>query len=143
MPGKIKMSNRNQPQTDAQLLATVRDMVKVQQGNQALKEKELSVEQERIRSNEKIALASIQSQKEDRLAQMNVISKFQIAKYAIIALVSMGIFAIIWYAMHSGNTAFAIELAKMVIPLVVGLFGGYGIGRYKTTTEQKTAQTDE
>ncbi|QIA76124.1 hypothetical protein [Rodentibacter caecimuris] len=54
------------PQTDVQLLATMRDLVKVQQANQAVKEKELAVEQERIKSNEKIALASIDAQKGDR-----------------------------------------------------------------------------
>ncbi|MDY2947057.1 MAG: hypothetical protein SOS93_04380 [Mannheimia varigena] len=70
-------------QTDAQLLATMRDLVKVQQANQAVKEKELEVEKKRIESNEKIALASIEAQKEDRLAQMNTISKFELAKYII------------------------------------------------------------
>lgn len=63
------------PQTDAQLLATMRDLVKVQQANQAVKEKELAVEQERIKSNEKIALASIEAQKGDRNEQIKAVSK--------------------------------------------------------------------
>lgn len=133
----------NKQQSEAQMLATMRDLIKTQQANQAVKEKELVVEQERIRSNEKIALASIQAQKEDRLAQMGVISKFQIVKYGMIALISIGVFVIIGYAMYTNNTAFAIELAKMIIPLIIGLLGGYGIGRNKTNSEQNKDRNDE
>ncbi|MFK5217207.1 hypothetical protein [Glaesserella parasuis] len=57
------MNNKNPQPTDAQLLATMRDLVKVQQANQAVKEKELELERKRIESNEKIALASIEAQK--------------------------------------------------------------------------------
>lgn len=129
------MSSYKNPQNDAQLLAAMRDMVKVQQANQSVKEKELQVEQERIKSNEKIALASIQAQKEDRLAQMGVFSRFQIIKYIFGGVICIGIFFLIWYAMKTENTAFAIELAKMLVPLIVGLVGGYGLGRHKTNKE--------
>lgn len=125
----------NPPQADAQLLATVRDLVKVQQANQSVKEKELQVEQEKIKSNEKIALASIQAQKEDRLAQMDLFSRFQVIKYIFGGVIAVGIFILIWYSMKTNNTAFAIELAKMLVPLIVGLISGYGIGRYKTNKE--------
>lgn len=137
------MSNKNQTQTDAQMLATMRDMMKVQQGNQALREKELSVEQERIKSNEKIALASIQAQKEDRLAQMSVISKFEMIKYIFGGGISIGIFAVIGYAMYSGNTQFAIELAKLIVPLIVGLIGGYGLGKHKSNNQKDEKNVEE
>lgn len=94
MSNLITSSNKN-PQNDAQLLAAIRDMVKVQQANQSVKEKELQVEQERIKSNEKIALASIQAQKEDRLAQMDLFSRFQVIKYVFGGVISVGVFVLV------------------------------------------------
>lgn len=130
-------------QTDAQLLATMRDLVKVQQANQAVKEKELEVEKKRIESNEKIALASIEAQKEDRLAQMNTISKFELAKYIIIGIAIFGSVLLVGFGMYTGHTAFIIELSKMIVPLLIGLFSGYGIGRYKANNEQNRKSDDE
>lgn len=103
------MSSNKNPQNDAQLLAAMRDMVKVQQANQSVKEKELQVEQERIKSNEKIALASIQAQKEDRLAQMDLFSRFQVIKYVFGGVISVGVFVLVWYAMKTNNTEFALN----------------------------------
>lgn len=136
------MSSNKNPQNDAQLLAAMRDMVKVQQANQSVKEKELQVEQERIKSNEKIALASIQAQKEDRLAQMDLFSRFQVIKYVFGGVISVGVFVLVWYAMKTNNTEFAIELAKMLIPLIVGLIGGYGLGRHKNNNENNSKEDD-
>ena len=44
------MNNKNPP-NDAQLLAAMRDLVKVQQANQAVIEKELDLDRKRIESN--------------------------------------------------------------------------------------------
>ncbi len=123
-------------QQDKQLIETVRELVKVQKTNNAVKEKELSIEQERIKSNEKIALASISAQKEDRFAQMSIISKFEIAKYIIIFTIIIVVTIVVWHSMGTGNTDFIIELAKMLIPLIAGCFGGYGYGRYKSVAEK-------
>ncbi|UXN34356.1 hypothetical protein N8E86_09915 [Avibacterium paragallinarum] len=135
--------NNKSSQTDSQLLATMRDLVKVQQANQAVKEKELAIEQERIKSNEKVALASIQAQKEDRLAQMSTISKFELAKYVIIGIAIVGTILLIAVGMYTNNTQFIIEFSKMIVPLLVGLFSGYGIGRYKAHSEQNKKADDE
>ncbi|WP_315569447.1 hypothetical protein [Haemophilus parahaemolyticus] len=136
------MSSNKNPQNDAQLLAEMREMLKVHKQINSSKEKELQVEQERIKSNEKIALASIQAQKEDRLAQMDLFSRFQVIKYVFGGVISVGVFVLVWYAMKTNNTEFAIELAKMLIPLIVGLIGGYGLGRHKSNNENNSKEDD-
>lgn len=44
--------------------------------------------------------------------------------------------------MKTNNTEFAIELAKMLIPLIVGLIGGYGLGRHKSNNENNSKEDD-
>ncbi|ETD72977.1 hypothetical protein V757_00910 [Pelistega indica] len=78
------MSDHRPPQT--QLVETVRDLIKTQQVTQAIKEKELDIELERIRSNEKIALESINAQKGDRNEQIQAISSLHLQRNVLIGL---------------------------------------------------------
>lgn len=119
----------------------MRDMVKAQKANTAIKEKELAIESDRIKSNERLALASIDAQKQDRLAQMRIVSKFEGFKYMLWGAFVVGVFSFAVYAMHSQNTTFFMDVLKMAAPLVAGALGGYGYGRY-TTIQEKTP-TDE
>lgn len=130
------------PQTDAQLLATMRDLVKVQQANQAVKEKELAVEQERIKSNEKIALASIEAQKGDRNEQIKAFSKMHTQRNIIIGVVIVAVVAIIFVSMFTDNTAFALEVLKIGGALLAGYIAGFGRGK-TTALEQQRRNEDE
>ncbi|TGY50843.1 hypothetical protein E5343_00390 [Rodentibacter caecimuris] len=130
------------PQTDVQLLATMRDLVKVQQANQAVKEKELAVEQERIKSNEKIALASIDAQKGDRNEQIKAVSKMHTQRNIIIGIVIVAVVAVIFVSMFTDNTAFALEVLKIGGALLAGYIAGFGRGKI-TTLEQQRRNEDE
>lgn len=125
------------PQTDAQLLATMRDLVKVQQANQAVKEKELAVEQERIKSNEKIALASIEAQKGDRNEQIKAVSKMHTQRNIIIGIVIVAVVAVIFVSMFTNNTAFALEVLKIGGALLAGYIAGFGRGKNAVLEQQK------
>lgn len=125
------------PQTDAQLLATMLELVKVQQANQVVKEKELVVEQERIKSNEKIALASIEAQKGDRNEQIKAISKMHTQRNIIIGIVIIAVVAVIFISMFTDNTAFALEVLKIGGALLAGYIAGFGRGKSSILEQQK------
>ncbi len=127
----------HKPQTDAQLLAAMRDLVKVQQANQAVKEKELEVEKKRIESNEKIALASIEAQKGDRNEQIKTFSKMHTQRNIIIGVVIVAVVAIIFVSMFTNNTAFALEVLKIGGALLAGYIAGFGRGKTAVLEQQK------
>lgn len=134
------MNNKNTQQTDTQLLAAMRDLVKVQQANQAVKEKELDLERKRIESNEKIALASIEAQKGDRTNQMTTISKLHFQRHILIGIGIVTVSGIVIAAMYTDNTAFALEMLKIGGALLAGYLAGFGRGKAKTLEKQQNEE---
>lgn len=130
------MNNKNPP-NDAQLLAAMRDLVKVQQANQAVKEKELDLERKRIESNEKIALASIEAQKGDRDQQITTISKLHSQRHVLIGVVVIIIAIIVIVAMYTNNTDFALEMLKIGGALLAGYWAGFGRGKASILEKQQ------
>ena len=130
------MNNKNPP-NDAQLLAAMRDLVKVQQANQAVKEKELDLERKRIESNEKIALASIEAQKGDRDQQIPTISKLPSQRHILIGVVVIIIAIIVIVAMYTNNTDFALEMLKIGGALLAGYWAGFGRGKASILEKQQ------
>lgn len=130
------MNNKNPP-NDAQLLAAMRDLVKVQQANQAVKEKELDLERKRIESNEKIALASIEAQKGDRDQQITTISKLHSQRHILIGIVVIIIAIIVIVAMNTNNTDFALEMLKIGGALLAGYWAGFGRGKASILEKQQ------
>lgn len=130
------MNNKNPP-NDAQLLAAMRDLVKVQQANQAVKEKELDLERKRIESNEKIALASIEAQKGDRNQQITTISKLHSQRHILIGVVVIIIAIIVIIAMYTNNTDFALEMLKIGGALLAGYWAGFGRGKASILEKQQ------
>ena len=130
------MNNKNSP-NDAQLLGAMRDLVKVQQANQAVKEKELDLERKRIESNEKIALASIEAQKGDRDQQITTISKLHSQRHILIGVVVIIIAIIVIVAMYTNNTDFALEMLKIGGALLAGYWAGFGRGKASILEKQQ------
>ena len=133
------MNNKNPP-NDAQLLAAMRDLVKVQQANQAVKEKELDLERKRIESNEKIALASIEAQKGDRDQQITTISKLHSQRHILIGVVVIIIAIIVIVAMYTNNTDFALEMLKIGGALLAGYWAGFGRGKASILEKQQAEE---
>ncbi|AGO16039.1 hypothetical protein Q7267_11125 [Glaesserella parasuis] len=131
------MNNKNPQPTDAQLLATMRDLVKVQQANQAVKEKELELERKRIESNEKIALASIEAQKGDRTQQITAVSKLHSQRHILIGVGVVVITIIVVIAMYTDKTDFALEMLKIGGALLAGYWAGFGRGKASVLEKQQ------
>ena len=115
----------------------MRDLVKVQQANQAVKEKELDLERKRIESNEKIALASIEAQKGDRDQQITTISKLHSQRHILIGVVVIIIAIIVIVAMYTNNTDFALEMLKIGGALLAGYWAGFGRGKASILEKQQ------
>lgn len=134
------MSNatKNSPETThdkmpSELITTFEKMVEVQEKSLELKAKELDIEQENIRSNEVIALATIEAQKSDRQQQMQSITKLQTQKHYIIGGIIVAIVAIIIVAMLTNNITFAVEFLKIGGAVLMGYVAGLGHSRLNAT----------
>lgn len=136
-PKQNKSQNPSEQPSDKQLLTTVENLVKVQTKNLELKSKELDIEQESIRSNERIALATIEAQKGDRNQQMAVVTKLHTQKNLIIGAIVIGVIVIIITAMLTGNTTFAIEFLKIGAALVAGYIAGFGKAKMDSSKDNK------
>ena len=134
------MSSNKNPQTDVQLLAAMRDMVKVQQANQAVKEKELDLERKRIESNERIALASIEAQKGDRAQQIKTISKLHSQRHILAGGIVIVVTIVVCVAMFTNNTPFALEVLKIGGALLAGYFAGFGKGKASVLEKHKNEE---
>lgn len=134
------MNNRNQSNNDVQLLATMRDLIKTQQANQAVKEKELDIERKRIESNEKIALASIEAQKGDRTQQIKAISKLHSQRHILAGIGFLITLLVIIVAMYTNNTAFALEILKIGGSLLAGYWAGFGRGKSSALEKQQNEE---
>lgn len=134
-----RYQNPSEPLSETQLLNAVEKMVRVQEKNLEVKTKELDVEQENIRSNERIALATIEAQKVDRNQQMSVFTKLHTQKNVIVGGIVVGVIAIIITAMLTDNTAFAIEFLKIGGAVLAGYIAG--VGKTKMENAKENSQS--
>lgn len=133
--------NRQEKPNEQQLVRVVGDLVESQKRSHQLKEQELKLEQEKIRSNEKIALASIEAQKGDRVEQMSLFAKIEGKKYITIWVIVVAVVLIILVAIWKDKTDFALEVLKIGGALLAGYFAGFNKG--KATTLEKQRQNDD
>lgn len=136
----MSQQKHNNHTSDKQLLATVEKMVKVQEKNLELRAKELDIERDNIRSNEKIALASIDAQKADRNQQMATVKTLHTQKHIIVGGIVVGVVIVIVVAMRTGNTAFATEFLKIGGAVLAGYIAGLGRGKLEAVNDKKQDQ---
>ncbi|WII95960.1 hypothetical protein LU276_03870 [Moraxella haemolytica] len=103
--------------------------------------KELQLESEKVKSNERIALASIEAQKGDRVEQMGLFAKLESKKYVTVWLIVLAVVIVILVAIWREKTDFALEVLKIGGALLAGYFAGFNKG--KVTTLEKQRQNDD
>lgn len=137
--------NQNRQNSDKpneqQLVRVVRDLVESQKHTHQLQQQELELEREKIRSNEKIALASIEAQKGDRTAQMTLFSKIHRTQYILFGVIAVLVVVVLVVAMSTNNTALASEIVKIGGAVLLGYLAGVNKGKASVLEKQK--QEDE
>lgn len=133
--------NRQEKPNEQQLVRVVGDLVESQKRSHQLKEQELKLEQEKVRSNERIALASIDAQKGDRVEQMGLFAKIEGKKYVTIWLITGAVVLIVLVAIWREKTEFALEVLKIGGALLAGYFAGFHKG--KANVLEKQRQNDD
>lgn len=133
--------NRQEKPNEQQLVRVVGDLVESQKRSHQLKEQELKLEQEKVRSNERIALASIEAQKGDRVEQMGLFAKIEGKKYVTIWLITGAVVLIVLVAIWREKTEFALEVLKIGGALLAGYFAGFHKG--KANVLEKQRQNDD
>lgn len=124
-----------------QLVRVVRDLVETQKQTHQLQQQELELEREKIRSNEKIALTSIEAQKGDRTAQMSLLSKMHRTQYILFGIIAILVVVVLVVAMQTNNTALASEIVKIGGAVLLGYIAGVNKG--KVSALEKKGQDDE
>lgn len=124
-----------------QLVRVVRDLVETQKQTHQLQQQELELEREKIRSNEKIALTSIEAQKGDRTAQMSLLSKMHRTQYILFGIIAILVVVVLVVAMQTNNTALASEIVKIGGAVLLGYIAGVNKG--KASALEKKGQDDE
>lgn len=126
---------------EQQLVRVVRDLVESQKQTHQLQQQELELEREKIRSNEKIALTSIEAQKGDRTAQMSLLSKMHRTQYILFGIIAILVVVVLVVAMQTNNTALASEIVKIGGAVLLGYIAGVNKG--KASALEKQRQDDE
>lgn len=129
--------NRQEKPNEQQLVRVVGDLVESQKRSHQLKEQELKLEQEKVRSNERIALASIDAQKGDRVEQMGLFAKIEGKKYVTIWLITGAVVLIVLVAIWREKTEFALEVLKIGGALLAGYFAGFHKGKANVLEKQR------
>ncbi|MPW66522.1 hypothetical protein [Moraxella catarrhalis] len=128
---------QNERPSEQQLVSTLKDMAEVQKRTLQVKEKELQLENEKVKSNERIALASIEAQKGDRVEQMSLFAKLEGKKYITIWVIVGAVVAVILVAIWREKTEFALEVLKIGGALLAGYFAGFNKGKVNTLEKQR------
>lgn len=123
--------------SDPKELAVVEKFIALQQEELAVKKRETENNVAEIQSNEKIALASIEAQKESDLAHAKTFKTAYIAGQVkiILAIIAIATFAIV--ALLCDKSAVALEIAKAIGFGVMGYLAGKGKGTLDARQKQE------
>lgn len=130
------MSN-NKPTNEQQLVGAFKDFLENQKRTHQLQQKELEIQREQIASNEKIALASIEAQKGDRVEQMNLLAKIEGKKHNTIWVITVAVVLVILVSIWRKETGFALEVLKIGGALLAGYFAGVNKGKASALEKQQ------
>ena len=120
----------------------IKEFLQLQQQEIIIKKDELAIRREEIQANERLARASIDSKQQTDLKHGDIYTSLSKWKIGLMALIVISVLVVIIYAMHSGNTDFALEVLKIGGALVAGYFAGFGRGK-STVLEQQQKQSQD
>lgn len=134
-------NNPSQSGTDKQELM-IRQFLETQKQEAANKSKELDIQAEGIKSNERIALASIAAQQEDTATRGQVFADAHKRKMRLFAIVAVLVTIIILYAISADNTEVALELIKIGGAVLLGYFAGVNKGKADALDQTRQRETE-
>ena len=138
----MKDEQQNLPEVANQEVM-MKELIQLQQQELLLKKEELTIRREEIQANERLAKASIEAKQQTDLKHGDIFTLLQKGKLCLTALIALFVLIIVIYAMHSGNTDFALEVLKIGGALVAGYFAGFGRGKSVVLEQQQKRNEDE
>lgn len=126
-----------------QLTAAVHQLVESTEKQHEIKRAEIEVQSKEIESNEKIALASIQAQREYHSQRFTRYNDHLIHRYFFIGSMTVLVLGFSLGAIWLDAKDLVSDLFKMIVPLVVGLAGGYHWGARNTMKRAREEPPEE
>lgn len=123
--------NGDKPELKA-ITVALKQMVEVAQQEHDIKRGDQDVRREEISSNERIALASIEAQREYHKENFSRFNAHLIHRYWFVGTVLFGILVFSGFAIWAGAKDLVMDLAKLVVGVGVGAFGGFHYGKTKS-----------
>ena len=114
-----------------QLEDTLRELLTVQKQELALKLKEVERDNAEINLNKSVAQQSIEAQERDRKHDREEQTKRQKTHQNFVLVAVVAVLAFSGYAMHVGQSALVLDLAK----LLFGFVAGMGYATYKSNKQ--------
>lgn len=131
-----------QSQPPVQVEKALREMLEVQKGEQDIRRQEIKLEQEKIKSNERLALASIDAQKDDRKQQMVLFAGVHKTKYITIGGIAILITLVLGIAMWLNKVEIAMEILKIGGTGILAYIAGVSKGK-NIAIEKRNHQDEE
>lgn len=124
-----------------QLAAAVHQLVETREQEYEVKRAELEVQSREIDSNERIAMATIEAQSRFHSQRFTRYNAHLIHRYIFIGVMATLLIAFTLGAIYLQAKDLVLEMFKLLIPLVIGTFGGYQWGNRSATKNHQDAAT--
>lgn len=113
------------------LMVAVKQMVEAGQQEIDVRRGEQDVKREEIASREKIALATIEAQREFHKERFSRFNDHLIHRYWFVGVVMLLVLTFSGFAIWAGAKELIMDLAKLIGGVAVGAFGGFHYGKNK------------
>lgn len=131
------MNKKNELVTDNEkpelkaITVALTQMLEVAQNENEIKRGDQEVRREEITSNERIALASIEAQREYHKENFSRFNAHLIHRYWFVGMVLVCVLTFFGFAIWAGAKDLVEDLAKLIAGVGVGAFGGFHYGKNK------------
>lgn len=123
---------KGEPRGLKEVTEALKQMVDVAQQEHEIKRGDQEVKREEITSNERIALASIDAQREYHREHFTRYNAHLIHRYFFLGGVLLIVLLFSAFAIWVGAKDLVMDMAKLVLGVGVGAFGGYHYGKNKS-----------
>lgn len=137
------MSEQMPQQQENQEHFMMREFLEYQKQELQNKSKELDIRRDEIQSNERIALASIEAQKEDSANKGEFFSKMVKTRYRTMVWIAVIAAVVICAALLTNKTDVALELIKVGGAVLLGFIAGVNKGKAQVLEGQARKNSEE
>lgn len=144
MTNDLPPQEQNDSIDDArQLVVAVQQLVESNAQEQETKRAELEVRRCEVESNERVALASIEAQKGFHTERFTRYNSHLIHRYVFICFITGAFLTFSSVAIWLGAKDIVLDLVKILLPLAVGLLGGYHWGGNAQSRREQEGSSEE